>query len=136
MNKQDKYSYWLDAAEYDIVTAESMLNSGRYLYVVFMCQQALEKLAKGLYIYFVGDEAPRVHSISYILTEVTDRLNIRVDEDIFTLLDKLSAYYLQGRYPTYKEKISKLVNKKEAMEILEKSREVFVWMQTLKKLKE
>ena len=47
MNKQDKYSYWLDAAEYDIVTAESMLNSGRYLYVVFMCQQALEKLAKG-----------------------------------------------------------------------------------------
>jgi HEPN domain-containing protein len=78
-----------------------------------MCQQALEKLAKGLYIYFVGDEAPRVHIISYILTEVTDRLNIRVDEDIFTLLDKLSAYYLQGRYPTYKEKyLSWLIKRK------------------------
>ena len=68
MNKQEKYLYWLDAAEYDIATADSMLNSGRYLYVVFMCQQALEKLAKGLYAYFVNGEVPRVHNIGYILS--------------------------------------------------------------------
>ena len=42
-NKQ-KYDYWEDIAEYDLVTAEAMLFSGRYLYVVFMCQQAVEKL--------------------------------------------------------------------------------------------
>lgn len=36
MDKEDKYLYWLDIAEYDMVTAESMFNSSRYLYVVFI----------------------------------------------------------------------------------------------------
>jgi len=41
MNRLDKYEYWKDAAIYDLETAEAMLDSGRYLYVVFMCQQAI-----------------------------------------------------------------------------------------------
>ena len=112
-----------------------MFNSGRYLYVVFMCQQALEKLGKGLYSYYVDDNVPRVHNISYVLTKVTDSLNIQADEEKLTLLDKLSAYYLQGRYPSFKEKISQLVDKSEAIAILETSKEVFVWMTTLKEQK-
>lgn len=135
MNKQEKYLYWLDAAEYDIATADSMLNSGRYLYVVFMCQQALEKLAKGLYAYFVNGEVPRVHNIGYILSKVTDNLDIDVNEEKLALLDILSAYYLQGRYPSYKEKVSQLVDSNEANDILVASKEVFKWMQTLKELK-
>ncbi len=51
------------------------------------------------------------------------------------LLDKLSAYYLQGRYPSYKEKISQLVDKDEAIEILKASKEVFGWIQELKQQK-
>lgn len=72
MDKEEKYLYWLDIAEYDITTAESMLNSGRYLYVVFMCQQALEKLAKGLYCYYINDKVPRVHNISFIIDRVAE----------------------------------------------------------------
>jgi hypothetical protein len=51
MNKDDKYLHWEDIASYDLETAESMLKSGRYLYVVFMCQQSIEKLAKGLHVW-------------------------------------------------------------------------------------
>ena len=43
MDVNERYSYWEDIAEYDFETANAMLNSGRYLYVVFMCQQAIEK---------------------------------------------------------------------------------------------
>jgi HEPN domain-containing protein len=46
---QEKYDYWLDIAKYDLDTADAMLDSKRWLYVVFMCQQAVEKLTKGLY---------------------------------------------------------------------------------------
>jgi len=42
-----KYKYWLDIAEYDLETARAMYISGRYLYVAFMCQQAVEKNSKG-----------------------------------------------------------------------------------------
>lgn len=133
MDKEDKYLYWLDIAEYDMVTAESMFSSGRYLYVVFMCQQSLEKLSKGLYCFYIDDNVPRVHNISFILSKVTDSLNIEVDEETFILFDRLAAYYLQGRYPSFKEKISQIIGKDEAKYTLEASKEVFGWMKSLKK---
>jgi|LSQX01.1.fsa_nt_gb HEPN domain-containing protein len=133
MNNHDKYLYWLDVAEYDLNTADSMLESGRYVYVVFMCQQGLEKLAKGLYNFYIDDNVPRVHNISFVLNKIIDVLDIEVEEDTYKLFDKLAAYYLQGRYPSFKEKISQLVEETEAMNILKQSKEVFQWMQSLKK---
>jgi HEPN domain-containing protein len=58
MDAQEKYAYWLDIAQYDLETANAMFDSGRWLYVVFMCQQALEKLAKGLYVLYIDDNIP------------------------------------------------------------------------------
>ena len=49
MTKEEKYAYWLELAQYDLDTAAAMFSSGRWFYVVFMCQQAIEKLCKGLY---------------------------------------------------------------------------------------
>ena len=33
----DKVTYWLDIADYDLETAETLYNGGRWLYVAFMC---------------------------------------------------------------------------------------------------
>ena len=132
MNKDQKFLYWLDISEYDLKTAEAMLTSGRFVYVVFMCQQSLEKLAKGLYNYYIDDNVPRVHNISFILNRLVEELNIEVEEQFYYLFDKLAAYYLQGRYPSFKEKISELVSGEEARKIFEKTKEVFEWMKSLK----
>ncbi|MDR2748037.1 MAG: HEPN domain-containing protein, partial [Treponema sp.] len=40
MSLLEKYEYWLTHAKYDMETAEVMFKSGRWFYVVFMCQQA------------------------------------------------------------------------------------------------
>jgi HEPN domain-containing protein len=133
MDKQQKFAYWLDVAEYDLKTADAMMNSGRFLYVAFMCQQSLEKLAKGLYNFYIDDNVPRVHSISFIIEKVTDLLRYDIDESFLILFDKLAAIYLQGRYPSFKEKVSKLIDQEEAEKILCKATEVFQWMLTLKK---
>jgi len=39
MTDEQKYEYWLDIAEYDLATASSLHESGRWLYVLVMCQQ-------------------------------------------------------------------------------------------------
>jgi hypothetical protein len=39
---------WLVQVDYDLATAEHMLHAGRYIYVVFMCHLALEKMLKAL----------------------------------------------------------------------------------------
>ena len=51
MDSSEKFNYWKDIAQYDLDTAQAMFDAGRWLYVVFMCQQAIEKLCKGLYCY-------------------------------------------------------------------------------------
>ena len=34
---ETKIKYWIDLSDYDLETADAMLNSKRYLYVGFMC---------------------------------------------------------------------------------------------------
>jgi HEPN domain-containing protein len=41
---------WRELAAYDLGTADAMLAAGRYLYVLFCCQQAAEKHLKGLIV--------------------------------------------------------------------------------------
>jgi HEPN domain-containing protein len=43
MKKDSRINYWLDIAGYDLDTAKAMLETGRYLYVGFMCHQVIEK---------------------------------------------------------------------------------------------
>ena len=44
MTLEEKYTYWLELADYDLESANAMFKTGRWFYVVFMCQQAIEKL--------------------------------------------------------------------------------------------
>jgi HEPN domain-containing protein len=131
MNDREKYEYWLDIAEYDLGTASAMFGVGRWLYVVFMCQQAIEKLVKGLYILYVDDNVPRLHNIKTILKRFEDKLPLVVEEEKHCFFDKLSRYYLNNRYPEYVSKLSSQIDESEAKEILTQTKEVFAWLLTL-----
>ena len=132
MNAQEKYDYWFDAAKYDLDTAAAMYDSGRWLYVAFACQQAVEKLCKGLYTLYIDDNVPRVHNISYIVNQFSDKLPQTVSGEQYRLFDRLTAFYLKGRYPAFKQKMSEMLNKNEARFLLEQSKEVLSWLQTCK----
>ena len=125
MDKNEKYQYWLDAAEYDLETAEAMYASSRWLYVAFMCQQAIEKLAKGLYILYLDDNVPRIHNIRQIVNRYSGMLREDVPNQHYSLFDKLASYYIEGRYPEYREKLSTLIARDEAETILIETKEAF-----------
>lgn len=59
-----KIKYWIDLSDYDLETAEAMLQSKRYLYVGFMCHQAIEKAFKAYYTKLKFETAPNTHSLS------------------------------------------------------------------------
>jgi len=132
VNIQKKYEYWLDIAQYDLETAGSMLSSGRWLYVVFMCQQAVEKHAKGLYTLYIDDNIPRMHNIKTIVERFEDKLPIAIPEEKLDLFDTLSAYYLNNRYPDFLSKLSSQIKESEATKILSETKEAFTWLLTLK----
>jgi len=132
MDNLEKFEYWRDIAEYDLKTAQSMNKTGRWLYVVFMCQQAIEKLCKGLYVLFIDDKVPYIHDINSLITKFADKLLEPIDEEKRLFFARLSAFYLNNRYPEYKERLSTSMNKKEAKDIMKKTKEVFKWLLTMK----
>jgi HEPN domain-containing protein len=132
VDAQEKFDYWLDIAQYDLDTADAMFGSGRWLYVVFMCQQAVEKLSKGLYVLYNDDNIPRVHAIRQVVKKYEDKLPETVSDDRYKFFDLLSAFYIEGRYADYKQKLSDLVDKREAASVLTQTKEMFAWLLTLK----
>ena len=63
----DKVAYWIDIADYDMETAETLYDGGRWLYVAFMCHQAIEKTLKA---YWCGTQNT---ALARILTKETCR---------------------------------------------------------------
>ncbi|MCL2008313.1 MAG: HEPN domain-containing protein [Treponema sp.] len=131
MDEQDKFNSWLKIAQYDLETAEAMFVSGRWIYVVFMCQQAIEKLCKGLYLHFIDDDVPKIHDINSLISKYMDKIPV-INDDKQRLFAKLSAFYLKNRYPDYKELLNESLSKEEAQLILEKTKEAFTWLLEMK----
>jgi HEPN domain-containing protein len=125
---QQKFDLWLERAQYDIDSAQIMFDAGRWLYVTFMCQQCIEKLAKGLYIIYKDNIFPYSHNIGLIISKFKDKLSVAIPEETYNFFNELSLYYIND-----KQTISTQLNKEKAEEILFKTREVFAWLLTLKK---
>jgi HEPN domain-containing protein len=58
---------WIALAEYDIESASHMLNTGRYLYVVFLCHLALEKMLKAHVVESTHEFPPKTHDLIYLV---------------------------------------------------------------------
>jgi len=133
LNDQEKFQYWLEHAQYDLDTAEAMLQNGRWLYVVFMCQQAVEKLVKGLYgLYLDFDEIPHIHNIKTLIKRFETLLPNTVTSEYYHLFDTLTGYYISNRYPDYTEEMAKKVKEGNSRQIYKQTREAFGWLLTLK----
>lgn len=86
---------WLDASRYDLKTAVALLESRRNVYVLFMCQQSLEKLLKAHIASRTGGFPPRVHN----LVRLAELAGLEVSDKEREFLERLSLYYIQSRYP-------------------------------------
>lgn len=142
MNVFEKYEYWLEAATYDLESARVMMDGGRYMYVAFMCQQSIEKLTKGIYTLYTDNEAPRVHNIWNIFKHIkldTSLEDINEFEDNLlkykNFFAELLSFYISGRYPSFKEKVSSSINFDRAKNVLDNTEEVFKWIESLSRYK-
>lgn len=145
MNSKEKFEYWLEAAQYDLESARVMMSGGRYMYVAFMSQQAVEKLTKGLYTLYTENEPPMIHNIWNILKQLKREVNLseyipinEFEEDLQKykrFFAELLSYYISGRYPSFKEKISSTIDSSRATRVLNNTEEVFAWIKSLSQYK-
>jgi len=123
----EKISFWVDAANYDLKSAEFMQKSGRHVYTAFLCQQAIEKYLKALYIKKTSNEAPRTHNLVYL----SGLLELELTDAQLKLLTDLTSYYIEGRYPTYKQKVAKLLSKRRSENMLVETMRIVKWLKSI-----
>jgi HEPN domain-containing protein len=115
---------WVDQAQYDLETAKAMLSSGRHLYVLFCCQQAVEKALKAIIVRRTGELPPRVHN----LLRLAEAAQVQPSADQSRFLGELSAYYIQSRYPEEIKAAGSSVTRSLAEEVLRATEKSLQWV--------
>lgn len=62
---------WLALADYDYETANAMMQSGRYIYVAFTCQQAVEKTLKAFFVQEHQITPPYTHNLLTLASKIS-----------------------------------------------------------------
>lgn len=118
---------WMELARYDLQTSEAMLSSKRYLYVLFTCQQAAEKMLKALIVKNTGRFPPRLHDLGRLAKSAS----LDLDEKRQRFLSKLSLYYIESRYPEEVSALAREIDADKASDILKNTKEFITWLENL-----
>lgn len=126
MDIKEKIKYWLDLAQYDVISAKAMLKAKRFLYVGFLCHQVVEKCLKAYYWHVKKEEPPYTHNLLVLSDKsIFDTI---AEKKHFALFNELMPLNIQARYPEDKELILKALNEKKSKEIYKKTEEFYVWI--------
>jgi HEPN domain-containing protein len=118
-------AHWVERSQYDLDTAKIMLDTGRYLYVAYMCQQTIEKILKAIIAYQDKENYP-IHNLIR-LAEIAD-IKKDLTPEQFNFLAELTPYHIEARYGDYKEKLSEIIDEQKAREVYKETLEMHKWL--------
>ena len=132
MTKEEKVRYWLDIADYDLDTAEAMHQTGRWLYVAFMCHQVIEKMVKAYWCVCRDDDPPYLHDHGRIAKGCG--LYTKMSEEQKDFLEVIKNMNIEARYQDSKDTVARTLNRETTCMILETTKQLRTWI--LEMLKE
>lgn len=122
----DKARYWIDMAEYDLDTARAMFDTGRYLYVGFMCHQVIEKSLKAYWSVNIEEPPLKIHTLSKLASKTG--IDNEMSESQLDLIDKLEPLNIEARYPSYKERLLKSLSAARCSDMITQTESLYLWI--------
>ncbi len=119
------------SAEYDLATAEHMLETGGYVYVVFMCHLSIEKMLKAISAEVTDKSPPKTHNLLYL----TKLAGVNFLEKPFEFVSKINNASIVTRYPEDFSKLIEAYSENVVKEYIEQTKEVIKWLKQNEKLK-
>ena len=130
MKIDEHIKYWLNSADHDLDTAESLFSAGKYAWCLFLGHLVLEK---GLKAFYVKDNENRMPPKTHNLVKLAEKTTIPLNAELKLFLDEVNDFNLEVRYPEYKQEFYKTCTKKFAEEYLNKIKEHYKWIKSLLK---
>lgn len=116
---------WIATSNYDIQTADAMYRAGRYIYVVFMCHLALEKMLKALLANKHPEEIPpKIHN----LINLSQRAGITPPDDLKEFFQRIDNVSIATRYPEDLKRLSMEFDRVTAKRILTNTKRMIKWL--------
>lgn len=124
----DNVKNWLKIAEEDIDAAEWNLQGSKLLWCIFMCQQAIEKAIKAIYLARFNKTPPYKHDLIY-LAKSAEIINDCSDETI-DLLAYLNIHYIETRYSEKRDELNAKLTRESTQNTLLKTKRTFEWLKS------
>ncbi len=124
MNKIDHIKYWVDASEVDFKAMNNLFKSKDYVWSLFLGHLVIEKLIKAVAIKNGIVTIPKIHD----LNKLSKRAKLEVDAKLGDVLDAITAFNIEARYPDYKREFYKKCTKKFTNEYIIKISEIRLWL--------
>lgn len=122
----DHVQYWIELAEYDLETANAMFTTKRWLYVGFMCHQAVEKTMKSYWCKSQQNDPPYTHNLLRLSQE--SGLADQLSEEQLQFISDLMPMNIEARYPSYKEELFQKLTPEYCCSLLEKTKSLVEWI--------
>ncbi len=123
INQELVAKHWFDKSKEDLKSAKVMLEAHRFTWCAFICQQAIEKYLKGIYVERYKKIPPYIHKLERLCEE----LRLTLPSDLLKTAVDIDKYYISARYPSYKETVS-IKDIKTAENIYNKTKEILKWL--------
>ncbi len=126
MTREEQVQYWLDIADYDLDTAEAMHQTGRWLYVAFMCHQVIEKTLKAYWCATCDDEPPYTHNHMRLANGCG--LYEQMSDEQRDFLDTITNYNIEARYPEDKDEQARTLTPLACRQIIDETKQLQQWI--------
>ncbi len=114
----------------DFETATVIFQAGKnYHHACFFCHLVIEKNIKALVVRETRQTAPYSHDLIYL----SERANLKLDEDEKSFFELLNRFVIEARYPDEKLKLYKLATRELAETCLTKTEKYQTKLQALAK---
>jgi HEPN domain-containing protein len=127
MNVDEHISYWLDSAEHDLETAESLFTSGKYDWCLFLAHLVLEKALKAVY---VRENDNRLPPKTHNLVKLAEETKLELTEEQKFFFDEVSDFNIEVRYPAYRQELYKVCTRALTEDYFTRIKELYRWIRS------
>lgn len=124
MTKEELIKYWVDASDLDFRAMNNLFESKDYIWCLFLGHLVIEKLLKALAVKNNTETVPKIHD----LNKLAYAAGLEIDETLADLLDIITAFNIEARYPDYKKEFYKKANLDFTLYYQTKISELRVWL--------
>jgi len=121
---REEVRWWIEDAERSLMKAMKNFELEFYEDSVFLCQQSLKKLFKGLTIHLLKRRPNKIHKLLSLYKPLEG--HVELSEELKNFLAQITPYYYVTRYPDVAMGLPfEVVTKSLAQDCLDKTKEVF-----------